>query len=208
MEIDYSSFDRVLTRAEEVAAEPDVKPSVKRVYEERTRESAMAFRATHAALRAAETASGKEGAEARVALLAIDAPYRLARAIAFSYVPTLQIPTTLKQQPTDTDKMNAIRALLRVLDERDETEAWAAEQLEGDFGRLAPDAIREIEEWIQANKDLQRARDARIAAAAPAYERFLAFKDVVRQAYGSKAIQYKRIHLRPGAAEAPAEPSA
>ena len=199
MEIDYSTFNRVLTRAEEVANEPDVNASVKRVYDERTREPATTFRSAHDALASAENAAAKEGTEARAALKAIDAPYRLARSVAFSYVPTLTLPTTLKQHPTDTDKMNAIRGLLRELDERDESEPWAAEQLAGDFGRLAPDTIREVEEWIQANKDLQRARDARIASVALAHERFVAFKNVVRQAYGSKSRQYKRIHLRSAA---------
>ena len=199
MEIDYSTFFRVLTRAEEVATEPDVKPSVKRVYDERTHASAMDFRTAHESLATAETSAAKEGAEGRAALKAIDGPYRTARAVAFSYVPTLLLPSTLKQQPTDTDKMNAIRSLLRELDDRDESEPWAAEQLAGDFGRLAPDTIREIEEWIQANKDLQRARDARIASVGLAHERFVAFKDVVRQAYGSKSRQYKRIHLRSAA---------
>ena len=207
LDIDYSTFDRLLTRAEEIVNEPDVNRSVKRVFDERLREPGAAFRAAHAGLTAVETRARKEGAEGRASLAAIDAPYRIARAVAFSYVPTLLLPVTLKKQPTDTDKMNAIGGLLRVLDERDETDGWAADQLAGDFGRLAPDTIREIEEWIQANKDLQRARDARVATAAPAYERFIAFKDVVRQAYGSKSKQYKRIHVRAAAAETEADPT-
>ena len=206
MDIDYSTFDRLLTRAEEIANEPDVNASVKRVFEERVRAPGTLFRTTHTGLTVAETSARKESAEGRAALAAIDGPYRIVRAVAFSYVPTLLLPATLKKQPTDTDKMNAIGGLLRVLDERDETDPWAADQLAGDFGRLAPDTIREVEEWIQANKDLQHARDARVAAAAPAYERFLAFKDVVRQAYGSKSRQYKRIHLRAAAEEPEAVP--
>ena len=207
LDIDYSTFDRLLTRAEEIANEPDVNRSVKRVFDERLREPGAAFRAAHAGLTAAETRARKEGAEGRASLAAIDAPYRITRAVAFSFVPELLLPTTLKQQSTDTDKMNAIGGLLRVLDERDEAEAWAADLLASDFGRLAPDTIREIEEWIQANKDLQQARDARVAASGPAYERFIAFKDVVRQVYGSKSRQYKRIHLRAAAAETAADPT-
>lgn len=207
MEIDYSTFNRVLTRAEEVANEPDVKPSVKRVYTERLHTLAMEFRSAHDGLATAETSAAREGAEGRAALKAIDAPYRSARAVAVSHIPNLHLPTTLKQQPTDTDKMNAVRGLLRELDEREESEPWAAELLAEDFGRLAPDAIREVEEWIQSSKDLQRARDTRATASATAYARFLAFKDVVRQSYGSKSRQYKRIHVRAGATEPDPEPT-
>ncbi len=201
MENDFATFDRLLTRCAEVAAEPDANASVRRVYEDRLRATAEAFRATHAALARVESNARKEGAEGRAALEAIDKPYRLTRAVAFSYIPTLVLPATLKQQRTDTDKMNALRGLLRELYERDETEARAAEQLAGDFGRLAPDAIREVEEWVQSNKDLQEARDARAAARGPAHERYLAFKDVVRQAYGSRSRQYRRIHPRAAASE-------
>jgi hypothetical protein len=207
MDIDYTTFNRLLVRAEEVATEPDANASVKRVYDDRTHEPAMVFRNAHTALGSAETKAKKETGEGRAALAAIDSPYRVTRSAALSFVPSLTLPSTLKQQPTDTDKMLAIRSLLRELDARDETEAWAAAELAGEFGRLAPDTIREIEEWVQANKDLQHARDARASATGLAYERFLAFKDVVRQAYGSKSRQYKRIHLRSAAEEPEPEPT-
>lgn len=207
MEFDYTTFNRLLVRAEEVASEPDANASVKRVYNDRLHEPAMVFRTAHIELGSAETKAKKESGEGRTALAAIDSPYRVTRATALSYVPSLTLPTTLKQQPTDTDKMIAIRGLLRELDARDEAEPWAAAELAGEFGRLAPDTIREIEEWIQANKDLQHARDARVTAAGVAYERFIAFKDVVRQAYGSKSRQYKRIHLRSAAEEPEPEPT-
>ena len=80
---------------------------------------------------------------------------------------------------------------------------WADNLLKGPFGVQAPLVIKEIAESVEANKDLSKAREARAKAYGPAYEHYLAFKRVVREAYGPTSKEYKRIHIASskGAAE-------
>jgi hypothetical protein len=110
-------------------------------------------------------------------------------------VPEASLPATLKVQPTDTDKLNAIEALVDALDDH-ASEAWAEEQAKGTFGLLAPRTVNELNEAIAANKAFADARDERATAYGPAYERYLRFKRVVRDGLGAKSKQYKRIHVR------------
>lgn len=198
MGIDYFRFDRILSRCGELAARPDVDVSVKRVHDERLVSEAAAFRAAHKAVKDADEKASSERGQALDALAKIDQPYRQARAVALQYVTDLAIPDTLKSLDTDTDRRDAIRDLQALLDDHDDAPGWAKDLTDGEFGRLAPDAIREIDEWIAANGDLETATNARAAAYGPAYERYLGFKDVVRQTYGSSSIHYRRIHVRRG----------
>ena len=165
----------------------------------------MPFRAAHQAVSAAETSFSKEGSEARSALAELDAPYREARRVVLAFAPETKLPDTLKSQKTDTDQLNAIEALLDVLDEHT-VQAWADEQAQSEFGTKAAGTVKELNEAIGANKLLSEAREARARSYGPAYERYLRFKRVVRDALGSKSKQYKRIHLR-GAAAGKAEDS-
>ncbi|MDC0748924.1 hypothetical protein [Polyangium mundeleinium] len=199
--IDYKRFHRVLTRSEELGVAPDARQVVSRVYADVLKAAAAAFLGAHKSVVAGESAAGKEGTEAAAALESIDRPYREARAVALAYVPTLRVPDTLKRQPTDTDKMTAIEALLDAIDDHVGS-AWADDIVNGEFGKLAPQVVKEINESIDANKDLANAKQARAAAYGPAYEKYLAFKRVVRAAHGPASKEYKRIHLRAsGAAE-------
>ncbi|UJR79135.1 hypothetical protein [Sandaracinus amylolyticus] len=197
MQIDYPRLMRLLTRCEELATATDTDPAVARVHRERLAPEAGAFRSAYDALPAAETTSATERREAHAALDRIDQPFRKARAIAKAYVSELSTPDTLKTLRTDTDRLLAIEALLDTLEERAEGGAeWAREELAGAFGTLAPDVIRELGEVVAADAQLSSARDARARAYGPAYERYLHFKNVVRQAYGARSPQYRRIHIR------------
>lgn len=197
-DIDFPRFARMLERCREVATAADADAAVKRVYDDQLGSLAQKFLAAHAGLPAAETAAGTERAQAEAALAAIDQPYRKARAVARAYVPEISLPETLKVLPTDTDKLAAIQSLLDELDRRDDSEAWAREQLEGEFGTRAPEVIREVREWIAANVSLAKAREARSSAYLPAYERYVDYKNVVRNTYGPRSAQYRRIHIRRG----------
>ena len=199
--IDYARFDRLVTRCAEIAAEPGMKPSVVRVHEEILKGAGEGFRSAHREVTAAETSSSKEGSEARLALAELDAPYREARSVVLAYAPETKLPDTLKSQKTDTDQLNAIEALLDVLDEH-AGQAWADEQAQSGFGKKAAGAVKELNEAIVANKALAEAREVRARSYGPAYERYLRFKRVVRDALGSTSKQYKRIHLRVAAAGA------
>jgi hypothetical protein len=110
----------------------------------------------------------------------------------------------LKSQKTDTDQLNAIEALLDVLDEH-AGQGWADEQAQSGFGKKAAGTVKELNEAIVANKALSEAREVRARSYGPAYERYLRFKRVVRDALGSTSKQYKRIHLRGAVAGAAAE---
>jgi hypothetical protein len=193
--IDYGRFQRILQRCAEVATEPTVKPSVSRVYHETLRAAAEAFLYAHAAVRKTETAFRKENREALDALASLNAPYREARSVVLAFAPETVLPDTLRSLSTDTDRLDAIEQLLDTLDDH-AGEAWADELTQGTFGQLAASAVKELNEAIVANKALSAAREARAAAYGPAYERYLRFKRVVRDALGPKSRQYQRIHLR------------
>ncbi len=192
--IDYKRFGRVLARCEETATAKTAKGSVVRVHTSLLKKPAEEFLGADRAVNVAESAASKENKEASAALVEIDGLYRESRAVALAFVPTLKVPDTLKRQPTDTDKVNAIEALLDVIDDHAGKD-WADELLGGGFGLKAPLAIKEINEAIEANKELSSAREARAKAFGPAYEHYLAFKRVVREAYGPQSKEYKRIHV-------------
>ncbi|MRG97339.1 hypothetical protein [Polyangium spumosum] len=200
--IDYKRFYRLLTRCQELGEDMNARPVVSRVYGDVLKGAGEAFLAAHKSVLAGESAAGKEGAEANAALVAIDQPYREARAIALAYVPTLSVPDTLKRQPTDTDKVNALEDLLDAVDDHLGA-PWADDIVTGEFGQSAPQVIKEIRESVEANTSLANAKTARATAYGPAYEKYLSFKRVVREVHGPASKEYKRIHLRasPGAEE-------
>lgn len=200
MTIDYERFARVITRSVEVGTEPDANAVVVTVYKETLADAAAAYLAAEAAVSTAMTAFAKENREALEALASLDAPYRLARATVLAILPETNLPDTLKSQPTDTDQLNAIARLLDVIDDYVGKE-WADTLLAGEFGTRAPKASQELTESIAANKALSKAKMDRAAAYGPTYEKYIRFKQVVRNAYGPGSKQYRRIHLRasPGA---------
>ncbi len=201
MSIDYERFARVITRSIEVAKEPDAHAVVVSVFNETLADTATAYLATEAAVLTGMTVFAKENREALDALAALDAPYRVARAAVLAILPETNVPDTLKSQPTDTDKLNAMIRLLDVVDDH-VGQAWADTLLAGEFGTNAAKTIQEITESIAANKGLSKAKSDRAAAYGPTYEKYVRFKQVVRNAYGPGSKQYRRIHLRasPGAA--------
>jgi hypothetical protein len=202
--IDYERFARVLSRSIEIAAEPEVNPVVVAIFKETLDAEATAYLVKEAAVSDAMTSFAKENREALSALSALDTPYRVARSALLAVLPDTQLPDTLKSLPTDTDQLTAISRLIDLIDDH-AGKPWADALLEGDFGASAPKAIKELNESIVANKALSKARTARAEAYGPTYEKYILFKQVVRNAYGPGSKQYRRIHLRasPGAAEEP-----
>jgi len=183
-----------------------MKVSVVGVYRDQLQEPADTFRAEQARVTAAESAWAKESTEAIKALNNLDQPFREARAVVAAYLPNEVLPDTLKALSTDTDKQRAIESLLTISDKNHE-QAWAANLLAGDFGVRAPTTITELRESVAANKVLSKAKADRAKAFGPAYEQYLAFKWVVREALGSKSKQYKRIHVRGSFSSGPTEPT-
>jgi hypothetical protein len=195
-EIDYDRLVRVLTRSKELGETVGGNASVSLAWTDLLMNPATAYLSAHAALTNAESDATKENGEASRAVADFDLAYGLARMVIRAYLPSEVLPDTLKALATDTDRKNAIIKLRDVLEEHTDA-AWARTLLEGDFGRKADGVIQELTEWITANRALDASEKARAAAFGPAYDRYLAFKAIVRQAHGPTSIQYQRIHIRP-----------
>ena len=109
--------------------------------------------------------------------------------------PGVVLAGTLSEQPTELDRK---RALQEVLDEVESHrgEPWADQLLGGPFGVVMPDAIAKIGAYLTASSELATAVGRRSAAMEPAYTAFLAFKNAVRQAHGTRSDLYRRLRLR------------
>lgn len=206
MQIDYERFVRVCSRCVEVAGDPKLPAVIGAVYKATAEAHILAFLDASKAAEIAATDFTRENQEATQALNALDGPYRVARSTVVAVMPETVLPDTLKKQPTDTDKLNAIERLADLVDEH-AGQPWADALLQSEFGKQAPATTKEVTEAIAANKVLSRARMARAAAYGPAYEVYLPFKRVVRDALGPASKEYRRIHLRasPTSADSGAE---
>jgi hypothetical protein len=209
-DLDYARLQRVLTRSQELGEPADAHANLKLAWNDLLKAPATVYLAAYDKLIAAESAANKEGAEARKALAQFDQPYAAARAMVRGYLPNEVLPDTLKSLPTDTDRKNAIIHLRNVLEAQGDATPWAKAQLDGTFGANAADVIREVSEWIDANGDVADAVTARATAYGPAYEKYLAFKNIVRTTHGPSSHEYRRIHIRAGADDTAAatDPSA
>jgi hypothetical protein len=196
MSIDFPRFYRVVSRSGEIVSRGDVVPIVKTVYELTFASLATGFIAAHKAIENAEKALKKERGEGLVALTKIEQPYSEARTAAAIFIKELALPAALGSLTTETDKRDAIARLLEILDAHDDEPGWAKDLTDGAFGQLAPEAIREITEWIAANGDLEKAVRGRAAAYAAAYPAFLDFRSQVRASYGKSSIHYRRLLVR------------
>lgn len=199
--LNYDRLVRVLTRCAELGTAAGKPPIIGIVFKETAEVKINAFLTANTAVDSALTAFAKENREALDALEALDAPYRTARSAVVAMLPETVLPETLKSQPTDTDKLNAIERLLDIIDDH-AGKPWADELLQGEFGQQAPKAVQEVHEAITASTARTEALAARARAYGPAHEAYLAFKRVVRDVFGPASSDYRRIHLRasPGAA--------
>lgn len=204
MSIDFERLTRYLLRCKEVADEPGMNPIVAAVYKEALDGPATAYLTAYDGVSKAIAAYEKEDGEARKALGDLDSPYRVARSAVMTIRPETAkaLPDTLKSLPTDTDQLAAITKLLDVIDDSAGS-PWADALLKGEFGVNAA-ALKEVSEGIASNKALSAAQAERAKTYGPAYEKYLGFKRVVRNAFGPGSKQYKRIHMRasPGAGDA------
>jgi hypothetical protein len=194
---DFEVVHRLLLRAAEIVAEPEMHPSVISVYNGTLKEPAETFLKARAAVTIAEGLVTKGRHDAAETLESLDAHYKVARAVVLAFLPHLVLPDTLKAQGTDTGKLAAIEDLLKAINDN-AGEAWAAELLAGSFGVLSPQAVADLKVVVAASNALSKARDERSAAVAVAHARFTPWKRVVREALGSKSPQYRRIHIPAG----------
>src|SRR5262249_6349694 len=110
-------------------------------------------------------------------------------------LPTVVLPNTLKVQPTDTDKRDAIQSLVNIVQEH-AGEVWADNLLQGAFGQRAAAAVTNLNEYINASNALQKAKADRASAVEPAWDAFVSYKRLGRDTLGSSSRQYQGLRLR------------
>jgi len=191
----YQLLYRLLNRAEEVATEPDISASIFHVYTSVLAPVSTVFVDKHEAVALCESKAGAAKVRAANTLALFEPLYREARAVVLAFEPTTSLPDTLKSLSTDTDIVAAITTLTKIVKSY-EAEVWAKGQLNGVFGSLGPKLIAELKESTAASKALIKARQERAASYAPAYDKYLSFKRVVRNAMGSSSPQHMRLRLR------------
>lgn len=196
--MDHPRFERLVVRAAEIGTEESGSAVVKRGYQERVKAELDAYLATHGALKRADEAARKERGEGSRALEVIEQPYNQARSAIRLHAPTAAVPPSLKSLDTDTDKLNALRSVRATLDDYDDAPGWAKEIMQGPFGTSVDGTIREVAEAITATTSLDTAVKARSEAYAAAWDRFLLFRDLVRDSYGASSARFRRLHVRTG----------
>lgn len=204
--IEMAVFYRLLNRSAEIAAQKDMHSGVVYVYTNLLAAPAEEFRQAYDAMTAAESNRSTEKRRFGEAVLVLDKHYKVARSVLLAFAPEIVLPDTLKAQRTDTDKVHAAGRLLEALTPF-VGQAWADEMRTGAFGTLTKALQSEHTETLAAESAFAKVREERLAAFEPAYEQFLAFKRVVRDALGPKSKQYRRIHIRakPNATETESE---
>jgi hypothetical protein len=196
MAIDHARFVRVLARAQQLGGRPTVKPIVKTVWAQKLEPAASRYFGAHRRLQDIEKKRDKERGEGLASLVLIQQPYEEARTAMRNFVTDVALPKSLGSLRTATDKRMAIARMLEIVGERRATEQWAADIAEGPFGTLAPAAIREIDEWIEADEEHEEAVRDRAAAYEEAYKLFLGFRQQVAASYGESSIHYRRLVVR------------
>lgn len=205
MQVSHPRHFRILNRCVEIANEPGAPPAVTHVYASVLKEPLETYLATSEAFVVKSDAWRKENGEALKALENFVGTFETGRSALAAMHPDETLPDPLKSAPTDTDKGSAIEGLLHSV-EKHKPEPWAEALLSGEFGTKAPLVVAEIDQAVQASKDLTAACDARAAAFGQSYEKFLAFKRVVRSAFGPTSKQYHRIHVHTRAEADDAQP--
>jgi hypothetical protein len=200
MSIDYPRFARYLNRCIELAAQNGIKEIVTITYNGILKPLVEPYLALDKAVTKAEETFTADNTASGLALRAFDSEFATARAAAIGFLPNLVIPESLKAQPTDTDKANAVEKLLDTLTEH-KNELWAKTLLEGAFGTQAAIVLKDLHDETESNKALSRARTDRAKAYGPTHEKYMSFKHVVRAACGPHSKEYHRIHMRGTAAE-------
>ena len=191
--MDHDLLKRLLTRCEEVAVEAGMKSSVATVYDNVLKAPAQAYLDAYAGVKAAENTYQEKLEASNVALDSFEPQFREARSVVAAFLPTLTLPATLKEQPTDTDQLNAIEDLNKEL-AKHSGKPWADQLMNGEYGAKAKVMAEALKELISANKARAKAREVRAAAFDPAYDPYLRFKRVVRDSLGETSKQYTRIH--------------
>jgi hypothetical protein len=200
MNVEFAVFARLADRCGEIAGETGAPPVLVTVYQASCAQPLAAYLSAMTAIEDATTRAKNATSGMERMLEDMEQQFRIARCAVTAILPETKLPDTLKSQPTDTDKRRAIERLVEIITPH-AGQPWADALLQGEFGQSAGAAVQQLNAAIEAQNALQKAKSDRTAALKPAWDAFLRFKRLVRSTLGSTARQYRRIHLRGGAAK-------
>ncbi|MCC6557212.1 MAG: hypothetical protein IT372_30030 [Polyangiaceae bacterium] len=195
MSAQFSVFARYCARPHEIVIEMGAPQVLVDVYEKTAGQPFQAFTDSMASVKAA-TERVKAAEKGKTSKLAeMDKLFRTGRSAVAAVVPGTVLPDTLKVQPTDTDRRNAIQELVSTV-QKHAGEGWADNLMSGEFGQKAPAALETLNEYIAAANALQKAKADRLTAFEPAWGAFVKFRRLVRDTLGSSSRQYRGLRPR------------
>ena len=195
MNVEFRVFARLVVRCGEIAGQPGAPQVLLAVYQAACEQPLARFLNAMTAVDDATTRASEAITRRERGLEEMDRQLRIGRSAVACVLPGTKLPATLKKQPTDTDKRSAIQRLVDLITPH-AGQPWADALLQGVFGQTAAKAIQQINEAIEAQNALQKAKTERSQAFQPAWDAYIRFKQLVRDTLGSTARQYRRIHLR------------
>ena len=194
MRVELSVFFRLCLRCREIMLEAGAPQVLVDVYQT-TGQPLETFSASMQTVKQARKRV-KDANVGRASMLAeMDKLFRVARSAVGAIVPTTVLPETLKAQPTDTDKRDAIQELKSTI-EGHAGAAWADNLLQGEFGQKAAAAIQQLTEYVEAGNALQKAQADRASAFGPGWSAFVKYKRLVHATLGSSSRQYQGLRVR------------
>jgi len=210
--VEFRVFARLVVRCGETAGQPGAPQVLLAVYQAASEQPLARFLNAMTAVDGATTRASEAITRRERTLEEMDRQLRIGRSAVAAVLPGTKLPATLKKQPTDTDKRSAIQRLVDLITPH-AGQPWADALLQGVFGQTAAKTIQQINEAIEAQNALQRAKTERSHCFQPAWGAYIRFKRLVRDTFGSTARQYRRIHLRNASTaeeetQAPAETTA
>ena len=195
IQIPFELLSHKLWRCGEIATIPGMAEEIIQLYTELLAPLSDTFRTAHAAVKLAKNEIAAKRLAVRKSLAEFDPVYGAARVVALAFVPTMELPESLKTQRTDTHIVLAMTDLVAAI-ESHAGNAWVDKLKAGRFGTLVPKVQTVLNESLAATHGLRAARLQRSEAYVPAYQGYLAFKNLVRVVLGPSSPEYRRLHPR------------
>ena len=190
----HKQFFRLLARANEIASQPGMNKRVTQVHAAVFAPAADVYCENHEAVAVTESKLAAANLALEKTFAAFDGCYRATRSVALAFHPALKVPETLKRQTTDTDKLIAVTTLVDLVTSH-ATEDWAKDELAGEFGSLSQTYTAELNLVITNARLLSTAKQTRATLYPEAYEKFLSFKQVVKDTLGASSPEYRRLKV-------------
>ena len=195
MNIEFAVFARIATRCGEIVEEPGAPEVLVTVYQGACAQPLARYLAAMTEVDDATTRVNNAESGLTRLLEEMDQQFRIARSAVGAMLPDTKLPAPLRSQTTDTDKRKAIERLIDLITPH-AGQPWADTLLQGKFGQTAAVAIPQLNESVEAQNALQKAKADRSGAFDEGWSAYMRFKRLVRNTLGSTSRQYRRIHVR------------